>query len=40
MENKIKWEHFEAQKSNIEPHQNFTCSYKKGVEALDELQNS
>ena len=24
---------------NFEPHQNFTDFYKKGIEALDELQN-
>ena len=27
-------------KNNIEPHQNFTGSYEKSVELLDELQNA
>ena len=27
-------------KENIEPHQNFTASYKQRVEALDKLQST
>ena len=29
-----------SQKNNIEPHQNFTGSYEKIMEVLDELQNA
>ena len=43
MENKTESEHFEAEnlepQKNIEPHQNVTGFCKKGLEALEELQN-
>ena len=42
MKNK-KPQHFLAvnlHKNNIEPHQNFTGSYKKNIEVLDKLQDT
>ena len=42
MENKT-WDNYDILRMKtlyIEPYQNFTCFYKKGVDALNKLQNS
>ena len=41
MENKsLQFLAVKLYKNNIEPHQNFTSSYEKSIEVLDELQDT